>query len=253
MTPPFDRSQALASVPHGFFGRQGGHSLGAFSGNNVSLAVGDVAETVVTNRASVAESIGFALDKLCLLRQVHSASVHVVTKQPLETVSVEADALVTNQPCLLLGILTADCTPILLGDIEAGIIGAVHAGWRGAVSGVVGNTVSAMVELGARPDRIVAAIGPTISQRNYEVGPQFAAQLLELYPDAGNRHFKPGGGLEHFDLPGFVSDCLVKAGVATIEDLGLCTYAEPERFFSHRYATHQEQPIGRQIAVIGLT
>lgn len=252
MTLPYERSRLLASVPHGFFGRQGGHSLGTLAENNVSLAVGDVAETVIDNRAGVAEAVGFTLDNLCLLRQVHSARVHVLTAPPLETGSVEADALVTNQSGLLLGILTADCAPILLSDIEAGITGAIHAGWRGAVSGIVGNTVAAMVKLGASPDRIVAAIGPTISQQNYEVGPTFAAELLERYPGAGNRLVKPEDGLEHFDLPGFISDCLVKAGVADIENLGLCTYAEPERFFSHRYATHRGLSTGRQIAVIGL-
>jgi polyphenol oxidase len=153
---------------------------------------------------------------------------------------------------LALGILTADCSPVLLADPEAGVIGAFHAGWKGAIGGIAQATVAAMGALGAEPARIVAAIGPTISQRNYEVGPEFAANLLGRHRDAGNRIMTPPGGKEHFDLPGFIFDRLHEAGVGLVEDLRLCTYAEPKHYFSHRFATHHGTATGRQIALIGL-
>lgn len=255
MSVPFEQSAGLAGLPsvrHGFFGRKGGSSLGEFAENNMSIAVGDEPRAVDINRSSAAEATGFRRNQLFLLKQVHSNRVHRLSAYPTDEGPIEADAMVTRQPLLALGILTADCTPILLADERARVIGAAHAGWRGAVDGIVGNTVAAMVELGADPANIVAAIGPTISGANYEVGPHFMDDFVKLRPD-GWRHFSThNGGRAHFDLPGFVAAELDRAGVATIERVGGCTYGDSNRYFSHRYATHQGGRTGRQIAIIGL-
>ncbi|HTH29047.1 MAG TPA: peptidoglycan editing factor PgeF [Sphingobium sp.] len=255
MTQHFEESAALADlagIRHGFFGRKGGSSLGEFAENNMSIAVGDTPRLVDINRTGAAEALGFARNQLFLLKQVHSNRVHRLSAYPTDDLPIEADAMVTRQPLLALGILTADCTPILLADAEARVIGAAHAGWRGAVDGIVGNTVAAMVELGADPARITAAIGPTISGDNYEVGPHFMDDFVKLRPD-GWRHFSShNGGRAHFDLPGFVAAELERAGVSRVERVGDCTYGHPDRYFSHRYATHQGGTTGRQIAIIGL-
>lgn len=241
----------LSGVRHGFFGRKGGSSLGEFSENNMSIAVGDTPRLVDINRTNAAQALGFRRNQLFLLKQVHSSRVHHLTAHPVDDVAIEADAMVTKLPLLALGILTADCTPILLADAEAGVVGAAHAGWRGAVDGIVGNTVASMTELGAEPSRIVAAIGPTITSQNYEVGPQFMDDFVKLRPD-GWRHFSTRhGGRAHFDLPGFVLDELKAAGVQQVERVGGCTYGQPDSYFSHRHATHQGGKTGRQIAIIG--
>jgi YfiH family protein len=255
MSIPFEQSRALAALPgirHGFFGRRGGVSTGVFASLNMSESSGDELNLVASNRAQAVEEIGFAPSSLATLRQVHSNSVLYLTAPPTSGAPPEADAMVTNVRGLVLGILTADCAPILLADPQAGVIGAAHAGWKGAVGGITYATVLAMVGLGAHPSRIVAAIGPTISFENYEVGPQFAEDLLARHRDAANRISSPAGGREHFDLPGFVFDQLHGAGVGLVNDLGICTYAEPKRYFSHRRATHEGGTTGRQIALIGL-
>lgn len=255
MTVHCEQSALLSDLPtvrHGFFGRKGGSSLGEFAENNMSIAVGDEPRAVDINRTGAAEALGFRRNQLFLLKQVHSARVHRLDERPVEDVAIEADAIVTRLPLMALGILTADCTPILLADQQAGVIGAAHAGWRGAVDGIVGNTVAAMVELGADPSRIVAAIGPTISGENYEVGPHFMEDFTKLRPD-GWRHFSTrNSGRAHFDLPSFVAAELGRAGIARVEGVGDCTYGYPDRYFSHRYATHQGGKTGRQIAIIGL-
>lgn len=255
MTQHFEQSTELAGldgIRHGFFGRKGGSSLGEFAENNMSIAVGDEERAVDINRTGAAGALGFRRNQLFLLKQVHSARVHRISERPTEDVAIEADALVTRLPLMALGILTADCAPILLADKEAGVVGAAHAGWRGAVDGVVGNTVAAMVDFGADPARIVAAIGPTISVENYEVGPHFMEDFTKLRPD-GWRHFSTrNSGRAHFDLPGFVAAELQRAGITRVEPVGGCTYAHPDRYFSHRHATHQGGTTGRQIAIIGL-
>lgn len=255
MTQHFEQSAALADLPgvkHGFFNRKGGSSMGEFAENNMSIAVGDTPRLVDINRTGAAEALGFRRNQLFLLKQVHSNRVHHLADRPTNDVAIEADAMVTTLPLMALGILTADCTPILLADPEARVVGAAHAGWRGAVDGIVSNTVAAMVALGADPARIVAAIGPTISGENYEVGPQFMEDFTKLRPD-GWRHFSTrNSGRAHFDLPGFVDAELKAAGVARIERIGGCTYGHPDQYFSHRYATHQGIKTGRQMAVIGL-
>jgi YfiH family protein len=244
---------ALSGIRHGFFGRSGGSSVGEFAENNMSIAVGDTPHLVEANRSAAAQTLGYLRKNLYLLKQVHSADVSVLAHYPDNDTPVEADAMVTRLPALALGILTADCTPILFADGDAGVIGAAHAGWRGAVDGIVGKTVEAMVALGADRANIVAAIGPTISGDNYEVGPHFMDDFVKLRPDGWRHFFLPPGGRAHFDLPGFVEADLATAGIGKIERVGGCTYAHPERYFSHRHATHQGTRTGRQIAVIGLT
>ena len=255
MAIPFEASAALAAlaaVRHAFFGRRGGSSTGDFASLNVSEVSGDKPHLVAQNRAQAVAVLGFPPDSLVTVKQVHSSLVHTVTVPPTDGERPQADALVTNVRGLVLGILTADCAPVLLADPAAGVIGAFHAGWKGAIGGIAEATVDAMAALGADPARIVAAIGPTISLPNYEVGPDFAASLLRQHRDAGNRIATPPGGREHFDLPGFVFDRLHEAGVGLVQDLAICTYADPRRYFSHRYATHRGTATGRQIALIGL-
>ena len=185
---------------------------------------------------------------LVRLKQVHSSAVFAVTHadKPLP----EGDALVTDRPALALGIVTADCAPVLLADPAAGVIGAAHAGWRGALGGVLENTVAAMVSLGAEPANIVAAIGPTIAQASYEVDKGFR----DAFEEEDARFFVSGRpGHCQFDLPAYVAHRLQAAGVGLVEDLGEDTYAQPGRFFSYRRATHRSQPTnGRQISIIGL-
>jgi YfiH family protein len=256
MTVPFDTSPAFAPlrrIRHGFFGRRGGVSTGAFAHLNASEAGGDQPDDVGRNRRIAVAALGFEVDQPVLLRQVHSATVvDVASPFPADS-RPEADAMVSATPGLVLGILTADCAPVLLADAEAGVIAAFHAGWKGAIAGIAGATIERMVALGAAPERIVAAIGPTICASNYEVGPEFVAELLRQHPGAEPRVSRPAGGREHFDLPGFVADRLRDSGVATVDDLALCTYAAPDRYFSHRYATHHGTITGRQIALIGLS
>ncbi|KKB13519.1 hypothetical protein VE25_01420 [Devosia geojensis] len=255
MSAPFETSPDLSALPrlkHGFFGRRGGVSTGDFTSLNISEASEDDPGTVAENRCRIAEAMGFTPSHLATLRQVHSARVVSLAAPTEPGARPEADAMVTRTRGLLIGIVTADCAPILLADPETGVIGAAHAGWPGARAGISAATVDAMVALGAEPGRIVAAIGPTISAANYEVGPQFMAEFLAHRPEA-EAFFSVGpGGREHFDLSGFVAAQLRAAGVAAVEIAGGCTYGSPERYFSHRYATHHGGSTGRQLSVIGL-
>ena len=256
MTTPFEQSPLLAALPglkHGFFGRRGGHSTGDFASLNVSEANGDKPALVATNRAATLQSLGLPAGVLTTMTQIHSNLVLTLTERPAGGARHEADGIVTAMPGVALGILTADCAPILFADPKAAVIGAAHAGWKGAINGVIANTVDAMIALGARRERIIAAIGPTISLDSYEVGPQFAADLLKQHRDASNRLAKPTGGREHFDLPGFVFDQLIEAGVGKVNDLQRCTYLHAKHYFSHRRSTHEGTKAGRQISVIGLS
>ena len=256
MTVPFEQSHLFAGVPgltHAFFGRRGGHSTGDFASLNLSESVGDLPGHVVKNRAEVLEALGRPRATLAQLTQVHSNRVVTLNDPHDAAARPEADGIVTATPGVLLAIQTADCAPILLADPEAAVTGAAHAGWRGALSGVIGATVAAMRGLGAEPSRIVAAIGPTISLDNYEVGPDFAANLVKEHRDAESRLRTTPGGRAHFDLPGFVFDQLIEAGVGKVNDLGRCTYGNPKHYFSHRRATHEGRKAGRQIALIGLS
>jgi YfiH family protein len=245
-------SDLLAPARHGFFTRRGGASSGIYQGLNCGPGSGDQAEAVRVNRARVAEALGVAPDRLLSLRQVHSAEV-VVAGPGGWADRPRADGVVTDRPGVALGILTADCAPVLLHDPEAGVIGAAHAGWRGALDGVIEATLEAMERLGAQTGRVRAAIGPTISQRNYEVGPEFLDRFADADPDH-TRFFANGAdGRYRFDLPGFALFRLRRAGVAEAGWVGACTYAEPDRFFSFRRTTHAgETDYGRLISAIAL-
>lgn len=248
----FDTVQSLTDsgvVRHGFFGRLGGVSTGDFAGLNVSHSVGDLLEAVETNRENVANTLG---GPLVTLKQVHSNRVVTVTDGDIPASTIEADALVTNRADILIGVLTADCAPLLLVDPQARIVGAAHAGWRGAVEGILENTILSMEASGAQRQRIHLAIGPTISAQNYEVGEQFKADILNQHAKAETAFLTPPGGKPHFDLPGYLAAEGRAFNLAEVTDTSLCTYADPTRFFSHRYATHRQTRTGRQIAVIGL-
>jgi hypothetical protein len=236
---------------HGFFTRKGGASSGIFAGLNCGSGSTDIAEVVQINRERVAEAMGVPPDHLVTVHQVHSADV-IAVDGPLGD-RPRVDAMVSRTPGVLLGILTADCQPVLFHDATAGVIGAAHAGWRGVKAGVLEATVAAMEKLGARRDAIHAVIGPCISQSAYEVGPEFRAGFLADDP-ANARFFADGDGdRAQFDLPAFGLTRLNAAGVGHAEWTGHCTYRDAERFFSFRRTTHLgEADYGRLISVIRL-
>jgi polyphenol oxidase len=242
------RAEALAGVSHGFFGRRGGVSRGVLAGLNVGLGADDEPDAVAENRRRAVEAV-LPGAELVTVYQVHSPDV-VRVDGPWPDERPRADAMVTGRPGLLLGIVTADCAPVLLADNEARVIGAAHAGWRGAHGGVLENTVKAMEALGARPERIAAAIGPAIAQASYEVDEGFRAR----FQPEDERFFAPGAPERwQFDLEAYAADRLRRSGVGRVEGLGLDTYAAPDRFFSYRRATHRGVPTyGRQFALIGL-
>ncbi|TPE51337.1 peptidoglycan editing factor PgeF [Amaricoccus solimangrovi] len=245
-------SPRLDGTTHGFFTRKGGASSGIFEGLNCGQGSSDLSEAVTINRSRVAEAMDVAPARLLSLRQVHSTRV-VTAEGPWEGgTRPEADAVVTDRPGLALSVLTADCAPVLFRAGDAEVIGAAHAGWRGALGGVLEETVIAMERLGATRGAIRAVVGPTISQRAYEVGPDFFERFA--WEEAGfERFFAPGQGDRlRFDLPGFVLARLRELGVEA-EWTGHCTYSDPGRFYSYRRATHAGEPdYGRQIAVIRL-
>jgi YfiH family protein len=239
----------LPAILHGFFGREGGVSQGVYASLNCGPGSRDDPKAVAENRARALAGLGPGL-RLVTLGQIHGTIVHRVGPEWNFEVKQEGDGLVTDRPGVALGILTADCAPVLFADTEVQVIGAAHAGWKGAAAGVLENTVAAMEKLGARPGRIVAAIGPAISQSNYEVG----ADMRARFGTADARFFTPGrAGHFHFDLPGYTAHRLRQAGVAKIADLGLCTYPMEEGFFSFRCTTHRgEADYGRQLSAIAL-
>ncbi len=253
---PFEQDKSLSSLPdivHGFFGRRGGCSTGEFTSLNVSVSVNDKPENVTANRRTVMHILGLPSEKLATLSQVHSTRVVTVGADFDLTSRPEADGLVSATPGVALGVLSADCTPVLFADPKAKVIGACHAGWRGAVDGIIANTIAAMSALGAEPTRMIAAIGPTIWLENYEVGPDFAADFLALHKEGEGFLTSLGPqNREHFDLPGFVRSELEKSGLHHIGLAGACTYAHPDLYFSHRYATHNHTRTGRQISIIAL-
>jgi len=243
------RSEVLAGIPHGFLGRRGGVSTGELVGLQVGLGAGDDFDAVAENRRLAADAVCKDCD-LVTVYQVHSAEVALVARPWPELGRPRADAMVCDEPGMMLAIVTADCAPVLLADPQAGVIGAAHAGWRGAVGGVIGNTVAEMCALGARRERIAAAIGPCIAQASYEVDEAFRAG----FAPEDERFFAPGrAGHLQFDLPGYVAARLEHAGVGWIERLDLDTYADPQRFYSYRRATHRgEANYGRQFSAIVL-
>ncbi len=249
MTLEILTSDSLAPAHHGFFTRKGGASSGIFEGLNCGNGSSDQAEIVDINRARVAAAM--QTDTLIGVYQVHSSKVVTITQADQE--GQKADGLVTNIPGLTLTILTADCQPVLFSDVAAGVIGAAHAGWRGALDGVLEATVDAMVDLGAARERIVASIGPAISQRAYEVGPEFLDDFLNNDPD--NTQFFANGTADRyqFDLPSYGLHRLRSAGIAEASWTGHCTYSDADRFFSYRRSTHAgEADYGRLISAIRL-
>ncbi len=236
---------------HGFFTRRGGASSGVFAGLNCGSGSSDLAEIVEINRARVAAAMEVPIENLVTVHQVHSADV-VRVGQPMSA-RPKADAMVTAVPGIGLGILTADCQPVLFSDPVAGVIGAAHAGWRGAQSGVLEAVVAAMVQLGSKPQDIRAVIGPTISQRAYEVGQEFYESFTDQAPETRRFFVNGRAGKFLFDLPSYGLDRLRAAGVGHAEWTGHCTYRDPERFFSFRRTTHAgEADYGRLISVIRL-
>ncbi len=243
----------LPGIRHGFFTRDGGVSDGIYAGLNCGLGSNDGSEKVRENRARVALHLGAPLPVVLTPYQIHSADALIVdTPFPVDRPPPRGDALVTATPGLAIGILTADCGPVLFADPVARVVAAAHAGWRGAAGGIIGATLQAMESLGARRERIHAALGPTISQANYEVGQDFKAALLAQH-DGAEVYFNipQDGAKPHFDLPGFVQADLRSQGLASVVDIGLCTYADESNFFSFRRTTHRSEPdYGRQISAI---
>jgi len=238
----------LPGVAHGFFSRDGGVSTGIYASLNCGPGSRDDTAAIAKNRARALAALA-PKARLVTLAQIHSPHVHMVGPDWDFGARREGDGLVTAEPGVALGILTADCTPVLFADPEARVIGAAHAGWKGAVGGVLEATIAAMETLGARAARLVAAIGPTISQANYEVG----QDLRDRFGSADARFFVPAGRPGHFrfDLPGYVAHRLEKAGLRNVSDLALCTYPPENGFFSYRRATHRgEADYGRELSAI---
>ena len=241
----------LASTTHGFFGRSGGASSGVFAGLNCGFGSSDQHDIVRINRARVAEAMGVDETHLVGVHQIHSANAFVFDAPLAE--APKADAMVTATAGIALGILTADCQPVLFADTTAGVIGAAHAGWKGALYGVLDETVAKMESLGAARAHIVAVIGPSISQPNYEVGPEFRASFTDV-DQSYARFFMTGKGDKfQFDLPAFGLHRLRETGIDQATWTGHCTYADPKRFYSYRRSGHEKQAdYGRLIAAIRL-
>lgn len=252
MSVEVNRARALDGVAHGFLGRRGGVSTGVVEGLNAGIGSQDDPEAVAENRRRATEAV-LPAAQLISLYQVHSPDAVAVIEPWDDRLRPRADALVTATPGLALGILTADCAPVLFADREAGVVAAAHAGWKGALGGVTDSTISLMETLGARRDRIVAAIGPCIARASYEVDGAFLDRFTLADP-ANERFFAAGKpGHHQFDLEAYVAHRLATAGVTRIEAMGLDTYSDADRFFSFRRATHRgEADYGRQIAIIGL-
>ena len=246
------RTRALEGVSHGFLGRRGGVSEGICAGLNVGWGAEDDPQAVRENRRRAVEAVAPGA-RLVTVHQVHSPEAVYADSPWPDEARPHADALVTDRPGLALGILTADCAPVLFADREAGVIGAAHAGWKGAFAGVVESTVAEMERRGASRDRIAAAVGPCIARRSYEVDEAFLRRFAEADPE-NERFFSLGRpGYHQFDLEGFVLSRLAEAGLGRIEALGEDTYSQPDLFYSYRRATHRGEPTyGRQVSLIAL-
>jgi YfiH family protein len=246
---------SASNIKHGFFTRLGGVSDGLYASLNCGFGSEDPPENVTENRSRVAGSLGVEPGKLLTTYQYHGSEVVVASKSWTDRDRPRADAMVTDTPGLALGILTADCVPVLFADPQVGIIGAAHSGWQGALGGVLGATVVAMENLGARRSGIRAVIGPAISQIAYQVGPEFRDTFDDRDPDS-DEFFRDDmeSGRFLFDLPGYAAALLGRENIGAITNLHLCTYGEEPRFFSYRRATHRNEPdYGRQISAIALS
>ncbi len=256
--PAYFTHQALqhTGISHGFFTRQGGVSSGVYESLNCGLGTGDDINNALSNRASVSTALGFQPKALSGLYQIHSAHCIVIDspESPYIASRHEADGMVTNQKGIALGILSADCAPVLMSCAASGIVGACHAGWRGAVAGIIQNTVDAMCNLGASRSDIALVVGPSIQQKSYQVADALTATLCAAFPDAeqfltaDNHH--PDKYL--FDLPGFAVFCATNAGITNAHIIDKDTYSDSDNFFSYRRSTHlNEKDQGRVISVIG--
>lgn len=251
------QSASLAILPdirHAFFTRTGGVSQGVYTSLNGGVGSNDSPEQVAENRARMAQALGVAPERFLTPYQIHSPDVVIADAPWTAETRPRADAVVTREPGLAIGVSTADCGPLLFADDKARVVGAAHAGWRGAFTGVIDATLAAMEKLGADRANISVALGPTIRQANYEVGHEFVERFLAA--DADNARFfadAARAGHAMFDLTGYIAARVQQAGIVKFEDLGLCTYAEPERFYSYRRSTHLNEPdYGRHINVIAL-
>ncbi len=251
MTLDVITSPLLDGITHGFFARKGGASSGVFAGLNCGYGSSDQHDIVTINRERVAAHMGVSADRLASVHQIHSAQAVTLTA-PLHP-APQVDAMVTATPGLALGILTADCQPVLFADKSTRVIGAAHAGWKGALGGVLEATVAAMEDLGAKRANITAVIGPTISQMNYEVGPEFRESFLAHDPGFQRFFLQGHDDRFQFDLPAFGINRLKEAGIKDAEWTRHCTYKDADRFYSYRRSVHRkEADYGRLISAICL-
>jgi YfiH family protein len=244
---------ALDGLRHAFFTRDGGVSGGVYASLNSGVGSQDDAGHVMQNRARMARELGVDATRLITAFQIHSPKVVVADEPWSVEARPRADAIVTKTPGLAIGVSTADCGPLLFADPHARVIGAAHAGWRGAFSGVIEGTIAAMEELGADRGRITVALGPLIRKESYEVSESFADEFLRA--DEGYTQFFAPARAGHcmFDLPGFIASRLEQSGIDRFEDIGLCTYSEPDRFYSYRRSVHRAEPdYGRHVNAIVL-
>jgi len=251
VTPVHLKAAGMDGAVHGFFGRAGGVSEGIFATLNAGPGSSDDRRRVAENRRRCAGALG-AADVLTLF-QIHSGEA-VIVEAPFEGAGPRADGMATRLEGVALGVLAADCMPFLFVDREALVIGAAHAGWRGALAGVLGATIAAMARLGAKPDRIAAALGPCLRQENFEVGLDVRDAFTAKHPDA-EQFFAPGASADkrQFDLAGFGRADLLRAGVSRLDDLGVCTLGEKDRYFSYRASRRANEPdYGRNLSAIAL-
>lgn len=246
------RAISLGQLPHGFLGRRGGVSVGDMAGLNVGYGSSDDPEAIAGNRRLAVAAI-LPEAALATVHQIHSAEVVVAKHAWPQGERPRADAMVTDTPNVLLGILTADCAPVLFADHHAVVVGAAHAGWRGAIAGVTDATIEAMERLGARRENIHAAVGPCIAQPSYEVDEAFRAKFIEHDSDNARFFVIGSAGKPHFDLEAYVVHRLIAAGIDEVEALNLDTYCDAERFYSFRRSTHRgEADYGRQLSAIAI-
>ena len=246
------RAVSLGRLPHGFLGRRGGMSVGECAGLNVGFGSNDDPEAIAGNRRLAVTAL-LPEAELATVHQIHSAEVVVTNESWPQGERPRADGMVTDRPNLLLGILTADCAPVLFADHHSVVVGAAHAGWRGALAGVTDATIEAMELLGARRENIHAAVGPCIAQPSYEVDEAFRAGFIHADPDNARFFIAGSEGKSHFDLEAYVVHRLIAAGIDEIEALNLDTYGDSGRFFSYRRATHfREADYGRQLSAIAI-
>lgn len=250
-----DALDAVNGLRHGFFTRDGGVSEGLYTSLNCGFGSRDDRAAVAENRSRVSAYLGATHSQVLTPYQVHSAKAVVVDRVIAPEDMPQADALVTSVPGLAIGILTADCTPVLFADPQSRVVAAAHAGWRGAVGGILEATLAKMEEIGAQRDRIIVGVGPCIHQKNYEVGDDFEANLISVNAD-NHQFFQrfPDEPRPYFDLPGYVASMLYTHGVGNVSVVPACTYENESKFFSFRRTTHRDEPdYGRQISAILVT